>query len=54
MCIRDRVYPYLQQVIDRYPHLRRMVHEAEDFGPDDRFERGLACVLDGISAQSGA
>ncbi|WP_051571723.1 TetR/AcrR family transcriptional regulator C-terminal domain-containing protein [Cryptosporangium arvum] len=48
---RAEVAPYLEQVIDGYPRLRRMMREAEDFGPDDRFERGLTCVLNGIAGQ---
>jgi hypothetical protein len=45
------VAPYLQQALNSgsYPHLQRMVHEATDLDADERFERGLACVLTGLA-----
>ncbi len=48
------VGPYIQQVIDtgHYPRLARRVIEADDSTPEQRFEFGLACVLDGIAARS--
>ncbi len=48
---RSSVALYLQQVLDSgaYPHLRRMVREAADLNPDERFERGLACVMAGLA-----
>lgn len=49
---RVSVARYLQDALDsgRYPHLKRMVHEAADLGPEERFERGMACVLAGLAA----
>ena len=49
---RISVAPYLQQALDSgaYPHLGRMVREAEDLGPDQRFEQGLACVMAGLAS----
>ncbi|MFA1545467.1 TetR/AcrR family transcriptional regulator [Actinomadura chokoriensis] len=51
---RAAVAPYLQQVLDSgsYPHLNRMVHEATDLDADERFERGLACVLTGLATST--
>jgi AcrR family transcriptional regulator len=48
---RAAVAPYLQQALNSgsYPHLDRMVHEATDLDADERFERGLACVLAGLA-----
>lgn len=48
---RTSVAPYLQQALNSgtYPHLERMVHEATDLDPDERFERGLTCVLAGLA-----
>jgi AcrR family transcriptional regulator len=48
---RASVAPYLQQALHsgNYPHLKRMVHEATDLDADERFERGLACVLAGLA-----
>jgi len=48
---RSSVAPYLQQVLTSgaYPHLKRMVREATDLHPDERFERGLACVMAGLA-----
>jgi AcrR family transcriptional regulator len=48
---RAEVGPYLQQALDDYPLLRRFVQDAADFDADERFERGLECVLDGMQAQ---
>ena len=48
---RAEVGPYLRQALDDYPLLRRFVQNAADFDADERFERGLACILDGIDAQ---
>ncbi|BDM70361.1 hypothetical protein HEK616_38480 [Streptomyces nigrescens] len=33
-----------------YPQPARRVIEAEDTGPDEGFEFGLRCVLDGVGA----
>jgi hypothetical protein len=51
---RTAVAPYLQQALNSgtYPHLERMVHEANDLDADERFERGLACVLAGLATYS--
>lgn len=51
---RTSAAPYLQQVLDSgaYPHLKRMVHDAIDLDPDERFERGLACVLAGLATRT--
>lgn len=51
---RAYVAPYLQQVLNggAHPHLQRMVHEATDLDADERFERGLACVLAGLAASA--
>jgi len=48
---RTSVAPYLRQALNSgtYPHLERMMHEATDLDPDERFERGLACVLAGLA-----
>jgi AcrR family transcriptional regulator len=48
---RASVAPYLQQALNsgNYPHLERMVHEATDLDADERFERGLACILAGLA-----
>ncbi len=48
---RASVAPYLQQALNSgsYPHLQQMVHEATDLDADERFERGLACVLAGLA-----
>lgn len=48
---RDNVAPYLQQALNTgsYPHLARMVHMAADLDADERFERGLACILAGLA-----
>ncbi|MFJ9853907.1 TetR/AcrR family transcriptional regulator C-terminal domain-containing protein [Streptomyces sp. NPDC101150] len=35
----------------RYPQFARRVVEAEDPTPEERFEFGLACVLDGVAAR---
>lgn len=48
------VGPYIQTVIDSgdYPRLARRVIEADDSNPEQRFEFGLACVLDGIATRA--
>jgi AcrR family transcriptional regulator len=48
---RASVAPYLQQALnsDSYPYLRRMVREAMDPDANERFERGLACILAGLA-----
>lgn len=45
------VAPYLQEALDSgaYPLLKRMVHDVSDVDPDDRFERGHACVMIGLA-----
>ncbi len=50
---RALVGPYVQQIVrsGRYPQLARAVREAEDLDHEQRFESGLACVLDGIAAR---
>ncbi|MBL1087834.1 MULTISPECIES: TetR/AcrR family transcriptional regulator [Streptomyces] len=49
---RASVGPYMRKVIEGggYPQLARRVIEAEDTGPDELFEFGLRCVLDGVGA----
>ncbi|WP_262496174.1 TetR/AcrR family transcriptional regulator C-terminal domain-containing protein [Nonomuraea sp. SYSU D8015] len=49
---RESVAPYIRDVISSgdYPHFARRVVEAEDVGPEESFEFGLACVLDGVAA----
>ncbi|WP_419993178.1 TetR/AcrR family transcriptional regulator [Streptomyces boninensis] len=49
----QRMGPYLTTMIATgdYPHLDRMMKEAEFGAADERFERGLAIVLDGIEAR---
>lgn len=37
-----------------FPMLTRLVREAGDPSPDDVFEDGLGCVLDGVAARLGA
>jgi AcrR family transcriptional regulator len=51
---RGAVAPYLQEALNsgNYPLLRRMVHEATDPDVDERFERGLACVLAGLATRT--
>jgi Tetracyclin repressor-like, C-terminal domain len=36
----------------QYPHLAQVVLEADDRDDEQRFEFGLACVLDGIAART--
>ncbi|HEX4661498.1 MAG TPA: TetR/AcrR family transcriptional regulator C-terminal domain-containing protein [Streptosporangiaceae bacterium] len=50
---RDSVAPYIREVIasGAYPHFARMVRDAEDADPGQRFDFGLACILDGITAR---
>nr|BFF04937.1 TetR/AcrR family transcriptional regulator C-terminal domain-containing protein [Streptoalloteichus tenebrarius] len=50
---RASVGPYIREVIasGAYPLFARRVTEAEDPTPDQRFEFGLACVLDGVAAR---
>lgn len=47
------VATYVQQVLDSgaYPHLEQMVRKVSDSDANVRFERGLACVLDGLAVQ---
>ncbi|WP_433413647.1 TetR/AcrR family transcriptional regulator C-terminal domain-containing protein [Microtetraspora malaysiensis] len=53
---RESVAPYIREVIDSgaYPQFARRVAEAEDADPEERFEFGLACVLDGIATRADA
>jgi AcrR family transcriptional regulator len=47
------VGPYVRRLIDsgEYPHLARRLYEADDdIAPEERFEFGLARVLDGAAA----
>ncbi|WP_345634924.1 TetR/AcrR family transcriptional regulator [Rugosimonospora acidiphila] len=50
---RASVGPYIRQVIEGggYPQFARQVIEAEDRTFAERFEFGLACLLDGIGAR---
>lgn len=49
---RASVASYVRDVIDsgNYPQFARRVIEAEDVDPRQRFEFGLACLLDGVAA----
>lgn len=51
---RVTVAPYLRQALNSgtYPHLARMVHKATDLNADERFERGLACILAGLATRT--
>lgn len=51
---RTTVAPYLQQALNSgtYPYLARMVHKATDLNADERFERGLACILAGFATRT--
>ncbi|MEV4317309.1 TetR/AcrR family transcriptional regulator C-terminal domain-containing protein [Actinocrispum sp. NPDC049592] len=51
---RHSVGAYVRDVIEsgEYPHFARQVVEGSDRSADERFEFGLACVLDGIAARS--
>jgi hypothetical protein len=51
---RQLVGPYIQQVIHsgQYPHLARVTREADDRDHQQRFEFGLACILDGVAART--
>ena len=53
---RATVAPYIRQVIKggAYPHFARRVIEADDLSAEAEFEFGLACLLDGIAARTGA
>jgi AcrR family transcriptional regulator len=48
------VGPYIRDVVasGQYPHLARSIVEGDDPAADERFEFGLACVLDGIAARA--
>ncbi len=50
---RALVGPYVRQIVQsgRYPQVARAVREAEDLDHEQRFEFGLACVLDGIASR---
>ena len=52
---RTSVGPYVRQIVHsgRYPQLARAIREAEDLDHEQRFEFGLACVLDGIASRVG-
>jgi AcrR family transcriptional regulator len=49
---RTSVAPYLQEALDSgaYPRLRRMVREARDVDPDERFEQGLTVIVTGLAS----
>ena len=53
---RASVGPYVRGVIDSgaYPQFARRVLEADDSDPGQRFDFGLACVLDGIAVRARA
>ncbi|WP_030801191.1 TetR/AcrR family transcriptional regulator C-terminal domain-containing protein [Streptomyces sp. NRRL S-337] len=46
------VGPYIREVVESgaYPQFARRVIEAAETGPDDQFEFGLRCILDGVGA----
>jgi AcrR family transcriptional regulator len=48
---RTTAAPYLQEALNSgaYPFLARMLHEAVDLDADERFERGLTCILAGLA-----
>jgi AcrR family transcriptional regulator len=50
---RAGVGPYLREVIasGAYPQFARRIIEADDLGPDQQFEFGLDCLLDGVAAR---
>jgi AcrR family transcriptional regulator len=52
---RASVAPYVRQIVHsgRYPQLARAIRDAEDLDHEQRFEFGLACVLDGIATRLG-
>lgn len=55
---RAAVTAYLQQVVasGRYPSFSRLAREmldGRDFHPDENFDIGLHCLLDGVGAQLG-
>lgn len=49
----NATWPYLQRQLatGRFPTLEKVVSDADHPDPDDQFERGLACVLDGLEAR---
>lgn len=51
---RATVAPYIRRIISdgAHPHFARRVIEADDLSPEAEFEFGLACLLDGIAAQT--
>jgi hypothetical protein len=51
---RQLVGPYVREIVHsgQYPHLARTIREADDRDDQQRFEFGLACVLDGIAART--
>lgn len=56
---RAAVTAFLQQVVasGRYPafsRLARVMLDGRDLGPDENFDVGLRCLLDGIEAQPNA
>jgi AcrR family transcriptional regulator len=52
---RALVGPYVQQIVQsgRYPRLAWVVCDADALDHEQRFESGLACVLDGIASRLG-
>lgn len=51
---RQVVGPYIQEIVrsGQYPHLARVIGEADDRDDEQQFEVGLAYVLDGIAART--
>ncbi|GAA0494798.1 TetR/AcrR family transcriptional regulator [Streptomyces olivaceiscleroticus] len=49
----SEVGPYIRTIVDagHHPHLARRIVEAEEVPPDQVFDFGLACVLDGLAAR---
>jgi hypothetical protein len=46
--------PYVQEAVvssGRYPLLARWTAEGQDANPDERFELGLACLMDGVEVR---
>ncbi|WP_416981256.1 TetR/AcrR family transcriptional regulator [Streptomyces sp. T028] len=48
-----RMGPYMTELLatGRFPYLERLVHEARHGGHDEKFEAGLAILLDGVEAR---
>jgi AcrR family transcriptional regulator len=49
--LRDAAAPFIERITadGRYPHLTRWITEGAQLAPDEQFELGLECLLDGIA-----